>query len=157
MKHFTSAVYIFLALSFTAVSLAILPAQVSAQGLVKCGNGQFDKTTGRIPDACTIADLFNTVVRVTNFLIAFAGLVAVVMLVWAGLDMVLAAGNPGSYAKAKKKMTGAIGGFVLVALAFVIVNTLVSGSLKLGIKNGTQIFTDPKGYIQGGDAADKSN
>jgi len=130
------------------LGLAMIPQTVSAQGLVKCGNGTIN-AEGHIDDACTVSDLFNTVIRVTNFLIAFAGLIAVVMLVWAGLDMVLSAGNPGNYGKAKKKMAGAIGGFILVLIAFVLVNTLVNGSLNLGIKNGAQIFINPAGYIQG--------
>jgi hypothetical protein len=66
-----------------------------------------------------------------------------------GLSMVVSAGNPTGYGSAKKTLTGAIFGLVLVFVAFVLVNTLLAGSLSLGIKNGTSIFTSPSGYIQG--------
>ncbi len=143
--------YLFLSLALIFLVLPSLsaPGVVNAAGLVNCGNAELKDGETTLSDACTIGDLFNTVVGVTNFLIAFAGLIAIAMIVKGGFSLVISAGNPAGYASAKKTLFGAIGGLVLVFLAFVLVNTLISGSLELGIKNGVNIFKNPTGYIQG--------
>jgi hypothetical protein len=143
--------YFFLIITFITLTtvLVVSPRELVAAGLVDCGNAELKEGETTLSDACTVGDLFKTVVVITNFLIAFAGLVATLMIVKGGLSMVVSAGNPTGYGSAKKTLTGAIFGLVLVFVAFVLVNTLLAGSLSLGIKNGTSIFTSPSGYIQG--------
>ncbi len=148
----------------SAIAAAILgvPQVVMAQntGLVPCGNGSYsyDATqpgaqppanTGATEQQCTVDDLFRIVVIVANFLIGFAGLVAVFMIVRGGFNLITSAGNTSAYAAAKKTVTYAIGGFVLTFLAFLLVNSLLSAQLGIGIKGGGNIFTNTIKFIQG--------
>ena len=149
MKNILS--YFFLIVTIVAFTAVISgsPRTIVAAGLVNCGNAELKDGETTLSDACTVGHLFNTVVAITNFLIAFAGLVAVLMIVKGGLSMVVSAGNPTAYGAAKKTLFGAIMGMLLVFVAFVLVNTLLAGDMSIGIKNGASIFTNPSGYIQG--------
>ncbi len=129
-------------------------------GLVPCGNGEYSydasdpgakppDNSGASDKMCTVTDLFRVVVIVTNFLIAFAGLIAVLMIVRAGVMMITSAGNPTGYGAAKKSMINAIIGFCLTFLAFMLVNTLLSTQLGINIKDGGNIFTNTIDFIKG--------
>lgn len=123
--------------------------------LVPCGNA--DSTDGAPPvnsdvpngRPCTIYDIFKLIARITNFLIALAGVFAVFFIVKAGLSMVAAVGDPGKLTAAKHSLLSAVIGFVLVFAAFLLVNTILNGSLSLGIKGGASILTNPFDYIKG--------
>lgn len=66
------------------------------------------------------------VVSVINFILDFLGLIIIVMIVWGGMQYVLAMGDSGKIKKAKSVMTSAIVGFFLVIISFAIVATIVS-------------------------------
>lgn len=160
MKDFFVKTLLALSAVTTLFSFTLMPSFVLAQGLVPCGNGEYsyDATqpgatppanTGATDKMCTVTDLFRIVVIVTNFLIAFAGLIAVVMIVAGGLKMVTSAGNPTAYGAAKKSMLNAVIGFALTFLAFMLVNTLLTTQLGLEIKDGGNIFTNTVDFIRG--------
>ncbi|MEZ4180334.1 MAG: hypothetical protein R3B41_02355 [Candidatus Doudnabacteria bacterium] len=114
-------------------------------GFVPCGN--------TVDNPCNISHLFRAFIAIINYLIGMAGFVAVAFIVYAGLKMVWATGNEGAMTAAKQQISGAIVGLVLVAIAFIAINTIfASGSLGIGVKNGTQVFTDPLDYIKTGGA-----
>lgn len=111
----------------------------SSGGFVICGD--------QVDNPCKIDHLFIALVMIINYLIAMAGLVALLFIVIAGVQMTISRGETGLI-QSKKKLGGAIFGLVLVALAFVLVNSLFSGSFALGIKDAGLILTNPKAYIQ---------
>lgn len=74
------------------------------------------------------------------------GFVAVLFIVIAGVQMVISQGQEQLKA-AKQRLSGAIIGMVLVALSFVLINSLLAGSLNIGIRQGGLILTNPKEYI----------
>lgn len=118
-------------------------------GIVNCGNkGTVEDKN--VSDACTVEDIFKFMGRLASILIALAGIVAVFFIVKSGLQMVLAAGDMGAITKARKGLTNAVIGFVLVMIAFLTVNTILKGSLSLGLKSGADILTNPLQYIKGG-------
>lgn len=108
------------------------------KGFVICGN--------TVDTPCNVSHLFRAFIIIINYLITMAGLVAILFIVIAGVQMTMSRGEEW-LRQAKGRMTGAVIGLVLVALAFVIINTLLAGSLSVGIKNGGLILTDPKAYI----------
>ncbi len=125
---------------------------VLADGIVNCGNkGTVEDPN--VSDACTVEDIFKFMGRLAGMLIALAGIVAVFFIVKSGLQMVLAAGDMGAITKAKKGLTNAVIGFVLVMIAFLTVNTILQGSLQLGLRSGGDILTNPLQYIKGGSGA----
>lgn len=107
-------------------------------GFVICGN--------TVDTPCNVAHLFRAFIIIINYLITMAGFVAVLFIVIAGVQMTASQGQEG-HKQAIQKLSGAIIGLVLVALAFVLVNSLVAGSLNLGIKQGALILSSPKEYI----------
>jgi hypothetical protein len=121
-------------------STPTIPAPSTArEGLIVCGNaGQ---------KLCGVDDLFRGIVVLTNLLISGAGLVAVIVLVVAGFQMVIANGNPGSIKEAKGRIEGAVIGLFLVSAAFMLVNTLFAGSFSLGIRAGADAIIRPLKFI----------
>lgn len=114
------------------------PDQSGRSGFVICGNDS--------SKPCQIGHLFLALVIIINYLISVVGLVAILFIVIAGVQMTMSRGEEWLLA-AKKRLTGAIIGLVLVAVAFILVNSLFSGSLSLGVKDGALILTNPREYI----------
>lgn len=73
------------------------------------------------------------VIRIINILLAIAALIAVIYLIIGGFRYITAAGNEENAEAAKKTITNAIIGIVVIILAFVIVrviaNALVSSNV----------------------------
>lgn len=114
------------------------PDNGDAGGFVKCGN-----TAG---NPCKISDLFRVFIIIINYLIGMAGFVAVIAIVYAGFMMVYSQGQE-QLKVAKGRLSGAIIGLVLVAGAFVLINSLFDGRLSIGVKNGCSVLADPVNYI----------
>lgn len=70
--------------------------------------------------------LSTTAQNIINVLLAVAGVVAVVAIIYGGVSMMTAAGDPAKITKGKKSIFGGIIGLVLVILAGVIVNFVVA-------------------------------
>jgi len=105
--------------------------------------------TGSASDAggpCKLIDLLAVPVRIFNFLLEGAALVLLLMIIWAGIRMAMYWFNEQpeqELTAAKVTLTRAIVGFVIVALAILIINILAvtilglyPGSPLRGILNG---------------------
>ena len=99
---------------------AIFPLQAFAQvPLVPCGRtGQAD---------CQFSDLVIMLVRLINYLISLAALVAIYYILLAGFNLVTALGNAEKIESGKNTLSHAVVGFALVILAFVFLNWVVYG------------------------------
>lgn len=60
--------------------------------------------------------------NIINFLVLFAGVVCVFLIVFAGFKFVTSEGDPEKVAASRKTMLYALGGFIFVLLSFVILN-----------------------------------
>lgn len=114
------------------------PSSGDAGGFVPCGN--------TADNPCQIGHLFSAFVVIINYLIAMAGFVAVLAIVYAGFMMVYSQGQEQLKA-AKGRLSGAIIGLILVAAAFVLINAIFAGSLSIGVNNGANILSSPLDYI----------
>ncbi len=87
-------------------------------------------TPGSIACSGSLSEL---IIKVINYLLIFAGMIAVLAIVIGGFWYITAAGNEEQSEKGKKALINAIIGIVIVSLAFVIVrvisHTLTSGSV----------------------------
>lgn len=111
-------------------------------GFVICGN--------TVDTPCNITHLFRTMIIIINYLITMAGLIAVLFIIISGVQIIMSQFSGADQSKltaAKKKLGGAVGGLVLIAIAFVLVNSLLAGSLNIGIRNGGLILSNPREYI----------
>ena len=108
-----------------SVFLLLAPAAVQARGLVPCG-GYDPSLPGGRERPCNIEDIFILVARVTNFLIAFAGVFAVYEIIGGGFWLIVSAGNEEAISKRKGQITAALMGFAMVLMAYMFVNTVVN-------------------------------
>lgn len=83
------------------------------------GPGGLDPTTLK-PDTA-----FQVVLRGFEIALSLIGGIAVLYILVAGLQYIMAAGNDGKQAEAKKTITYAIVGFFLVIVSFAIVNEVL--------------------------------
>lgn len=67
----------------------------------------------------------DVVVSILNYVLTFVGLIAVVMLIYGGFLYLTSAGADEATKKAKTTILYAIIGIVVIALSFVIVNTVI--------------------------------
>jgi hypothetical protein len=108
-----------------SVALIIVPHTTRAFQLVPCGITK--DADGNITDQCKFEDLVFLIVRLINYLISFAAIVAMYHILLAGFNLVTAMGNEEKIKKSKEGITHAVVGFAIVILAFVFVNLLVNG------------------------------
>lgn len=73
-------------------------------------------------NSCHLSDLFKLIARITNILVGLAGIYAVVRIIIAGFTLVISGGNQELISAGKEGLTHAIIGFLLVMLAYLIVN-----------------------------------
>ncbi len=125
---------IILAICLSLVLLA--PVFVSARGLVPCGGYDPAMPDGR-EKPCDVEQIFVLVARVTNFLIAMAGIFAVFEIVRSGFWLAVSMGEEESITKNKNAIQSAIIGLVLVMMAYMFVNTVANFMLT------RNVVTDP--------------
>lgn len=135
-----SAVTLFLPVFATQSPVVHAATEADGGGFVPCGN------TANNP--CNVSHLFKAFIIIVNYLIDLAGFVAVAAIVYAALLMVTSQGE-GRLTEAKKRLSGAVFGLLIVMAAFVLINALFAGSLSVGLKNGGQILSNPRAYING--------
>ena len=71
-------------------------------------------------------NLDNAVMNATNWLLGFVGMIAVLMIIWGGINYIAAAGNEDTARTAKKTITYGIIGVVIAGFAYAIVNVIVT-------------------------------
>lgn len=88
-----------------------------------CTNGEIDQSnfeSGQI--TTTVMKVIGVVVKDLLF---FAGMAAVVLIMYGGFLFVTSGGNPGSVEKAKKTISGALIGLVISILAYAIATAVL--------------------------------
>jgi len=111
------------------ISTVIVTATMIAMPLLAAAQFQVPEAGGTgLPNQARISEILITII---NILLAIAGLVAVIFLIVGGFRYITAGGNEEASEAAKKTITNAIIGIVIIILAFVIVrvisNALISG------------------------------
>lgn len=96
----------------------ISPFIIQAAGLVPCG--------GDGEPSCGLCHLFVMIRSVIVFLTGIAAVVLAIMLIVGGIMFVTAHGNPEWVTKARKTITGAIIGFLIVIMSWIIVNSVIT-------------------------------
>ncbi len=101
--------------SFLTILMLLIPVFALAQPFPIPTGGPVDEGTAS-----------GVVLRIIEILLAVAGLVAVVFLIIGGFRYITAGGNEETAEAAKKTITNAIIGVVIVILAFVIVRVIAN-------------------------------
>lgn len=122
------------------------PAMAQARGLVPCGGYADDK--GAREPACSPQFFFAMAARVINFLIAAAGIYAVFQMVFSGFRLIISMGNEEDVTTNKKALTNVVVGFVLVLMAYVLINTVINFILLDGAPKEFKVdLANPFNYL----------
>lgn len=76
-------------------------------------------------NACTFDDMIKTVVRLINYLLSAAGIVAVYHVAMAGFWLMAVQGNPEKLTEKRTALTHAVVGFAIILLSFAFINLAV--------------------------------
>lgn len=110
-------------LTYVLIVLSVvLPVAVDAQLVPQC-----NPVPGNA-NSCTALHLLQLLVNIYNFLLGLAALVAMLFIVWSGIRMFyfgFVEDSSSELGEAKQGLTRAITGVVIVAIAYLVVNTLV--------------------------------
>ena len=116
---------IFLSLAISVFALApIANTANAATGVdqLKKNLGAFGDNTGLGSDT----DLKTKIASIVNVLLGFLGLIAVIIIIYAGFKWLTAAGNDEQVTQAKSTLRNAVIGITVVALSYIIVNFVVN-------------------------------
>lgn len=102
-------------------TLALLPSRLASAAV--------DYTGGASPDDLNVEgdDLVGSIVNLLNWFLGFLGILAVILIIYAGILITTAAGKDDQVKKGRKIITYAVIGLVVIALAWGIVNFIIKG------------------------------
>lgn len=119
-----------------AIVVIVLPQDASAFSLVPCGRATPVDAQGKplppqTPDQepCDFRDLVGILMRMINYLISVAGIVAMYNILGRGWDLMTSLGNVEKIQRAKEGISNAVVGFAMIILSFVLINLVVNGLL----------------------------
>jgi len=100
------------------LALMCLPMLVMAQdsGLIPCGYGD---------NPCDTGDVANFVNGLIDFLIRMLGVIAVIVLVVTGIQLVTSGGDESKWTAAKERFTNVVIGIVIILAAWLVVDTIM--------------------------------
>jgi len=128
VKKSLSKIAVIGVLLFSSVSLAF--AQLDVGGIL----GGFEGTGGSLSDF---------IVTILNWVIGFAGVVCVVMIIVGGYSYMTAGGDESKVKEASKTLTNAIIGLVICFIAVMLVNFVLDTFLKPGSSPSSSGGTNP--------------
>jgi Type IV secretion system pilin len=132
-----------------ATTFFSVPFLTHARGLVPCG-GYKDAAGTQRENPCNLCDIFSLIAIVTNYLISVAGIYAVFQIIFAGFRLVYSMGDEESITKNKGALSAAVVGFVLVMMAFLLVNTAINYILLDGSPDAAKVtLQNPFMYLNG--------
>lgn len=107
-----------------AVALCLLPLMALAAGLVPC--------TGGSDDPCTTADVNALANTVIGYFISLLGVIAVIVLIYVGFEMVTSRGNPSQWEKAKGHFANVVIGIIIILAAWLVIDLMLTGLTEEG-------------------------
>ncbi len=107
------------ALAFWGVAFLLCLPMVADAALVPC--------SGTPADPCTVEKFFTLLTNVYNFLLELGGVVALLFIIWGGVQMILGFLDGGEHMVQAGKDTVKHGviGLLLLACGYLIVNTII--------------------------------
>lgn len=79
-----------------------------------------------IIENCQGPQLLELFANIIQFMIDIAFVIAVVMVLWGGILLMVSGGNEDRVKRGRKALTGAIVGLVIVLVAWIVINTIIT-------------------------------
>ena len=160
MKHFKLAVCgIISALALTfAVTLPTFAVSCPAGSLRASANSLAECNVPESSGGSAQADFSQSVGTIVKFIVGIAGVIAVVIIIIAGINIAVSQGDSAKLAKATKAIIFAAVGLVVCLLAFAIVNFALDGIGGAGAAGGdSSTEASSSGSTTGGDGGTGSS
>lgn len=160
MKHFKLAVCgIISALALTfAVTLPTFAVSCPAGSLRASANSLAECNVPESSGGSAQADFSQSVGTIVKFIVGIAGVIAVVIIIIAGINIAVSQGDSAKLAKATKAIIFAAVGLVVCLLAFAIVNFALDGIGGVGAAGGdSSTEASSSGSTTGGDGGTGSS
>lgn len=111
----------------SSLSAFMASAMLFAGNAMAQSSAFFDNPqTGAPPNVSAQGTLGQNITNIINFFLGLLGLIAVAFLIYAGVLMVTAGGNEDQVGKAKKIITFAVIGVVIILLSYTIIQFVTS-------------------------------
>ena len=120
---------------YMLVVLFLFPALTKAAGLVSC---EPKVVAGKIVNECGFCQAGVLIKNVTDWLGMVSGFVVVLIIIYAGLKMVYSVGNVSAKTDARRLISTAVIGYMIVLGAWILVDTLLKFAIpgsSYGINN----------------------
>ncbi len=110
------------------IAMVLFPLVTFAQrsGIVPCGPEEGGSGGEGNVSGCELNDLFGLLVGIYNFLLGMAGIVAFGFLIYGGIQILLYSTSEENLKAGKSTVIQALIGLAIIALAYIVVNTLLS-------------------------------
>lgn len=108
------------------ISFAFASISLLVQNTMASGSALFEK--GTAPTVASQQDLPTSITLIINYFLGLLGLIAIAFLIYAGVLMVTSGGSDDQVGKARKIITYAVVGIIIIILSATIVQ-FVSGVL----------------------------
>jgi len=107
----------------TSIATTFSAMVFTVNNVLAAGSSFYDNPQGgaSTPNAAAQGTLGDNVSQIINYFLGMLGLVAVAMLIYAGMLMVTAGGEEEQIGKAKKIITYAVIGIVIIVLSYTII------------------------------------
>ena len=118
------------------LSLAAFSLTASAQGILPDATGSSDCTKdGRSASDCgdyTVSDIVGMSITISNWIFGIVGSLTLLMFVYGGFMFLISAGSSDKVSSAKKIITAAVVGLIIVFASYVIINFVLGTILGVG-------------------------
>lgn len=123
MKKMKSIILSLLAVAALSLTLVPLPVGAVDTGFSACTGDNANSTICKGSKTDSLNPFLKTGVNVMFILV---GALAVIMIIYSGIQYVISAGDSGKVAKAKNTLTYSIVGLIIAFLAYAIVNWIIA-------------------------------
>ncbi|PKL72167.1 hypothetical protein CVV26_02755 [Candidatus Kuenenbacteria bacterium HGW-Kuenenbacteria-1] len=121
------------------LSFVFIPIHANAETSIIFGT--LPSCFGNSKVDCTICEFIGMGVGLTNFILKFVGVLALLLFIWGGLSLIISSGSEEAVKKGKGILMGALVGIVIVFTAYTIIWFVVASLIPGGKERGLTIFT----------------
>ncbi|MGC9610742.1 MAG: hypothetical protein ABSE68_00770 [Minisyncoccia bacterium] len=111
---------------FVFLGCLFLVNSASAAGFdIWAGTGNGSQTCNVLPTGCSFCDAMKVAINLVNILTTAAVSITVAMIVYGAIRLMISGGSESMLGEAKKIITSAIIGFVIVLCGWLVINTVI--------------------------------
>jgi len=92
---------------------------------------QYIKTNSGLPDSSSVEDPRRLVVQIIKFVVGFLGILAVIIILYAGFKWMFSGGSEEKIGEAKSMLIAGLIGLIIIVFAYIIANFVISSIIEI--------------------------